>query len=66
MHRPPDFEPFLLILAAIAGVAVVYHSTQSIPVTLIAAGLAATVGVAAQARRRVHLYRGFYRDPDAD
>lgn len=69
--RPParhttDVEPILLIAAAIAGVAVVYRSTQSIAVTLIAAGLAATVAVAAQARRRIYLYRGWYRDDDND
>jgi hypothetical protein len=61
-----DIEPILLIAAAIAGVAIVYRSTHSIPVTLIAAALAGTVGVAAQARRRVYLYRGWYRGNDDD
>lgn len=61
-----DIEPILLIAAAIAGVAMVYRGTQSIPVTLIAAVLAGTVGVAAQSRRRVYLHRGWYRDNDND
>ena len=55
-----DIEPILLIAAAIDGVADLSLAA------LIAAGLAGTVGVAAQARRRIYLYRGWYRGHDDD
>jgi Na+/H+ antiporter NhaD/arsenite permease-like protein len=53
---PAFLEPMLLIVAAILGIGVVYRATLSIPVTLIAAALAAVVAVAAPTRRRVYLY----------
>jgi hypothetical protein len=44
---PAFLEPMLLIVAAILGIGAIYHATQSILVTLIAAALAAVVAVAA-------------------
>jgi hypothetical protein len=46
----------LLIVAAFLGIGVVYRVTLSIPVTLIAAALAAVVTVAAPAQKRVYWY----------
>jgi hypothetical protein len=65
VRRPPlptPMEPMLSIGAAILGVGAVYRATLSIPVTFIAAALAAVVAVAVPARRRVYLYPARYRN----
>jgi len=62
-RRPDVIGPVLIVVAAIAGVGVLYEFTKSIPVTMIAAGLAGTLGTVAQtARRWVYLYRDSHVD----
>lgn len=62
--RKPDVAgPVLIVNTAILGVGVLFEVTRSIPVTLIAAALAGTLGTVAQtARRWVYLYRDSHVD----
>lgn len=63
---PGFVEPMFLIVAAFLGIGAVYRATASVPVTLIAAALAAVVVVAAPTQHRVHLYPTRHRNYQAD